>query len=36
MLQEDDVIGLLNSTDISELKPLADRVLIQVKFLLPY
>lgn len=29
-LQEDDVIGLLNSTDISELKPLADRILIQV------
>lgn len=30
VLQEDDVIGLLNSTDISELRPLADRILIQV------
>lgn len=31
LLKEDDVIGLLNSTDISELKPLADRILIQVE-----
>ena len=30
VLQEDDVIGLLNSADISDLKPLGDRVLIEV------
>ena len=28
-LQEDDVIGVLSSKDISELKPLGDRILIQ-------
>ena len=28
--QEDDVIGLLSSADVSQLKPLQDRVLIEV------
>lgn len=29
-LQEDDVIGLLSTTNIADLQPLGDRVLIQV------
>ncbi|KAK9804171.1 hypothetical protein WJX73_008285 [Symbiochloris irregularis] len=31
ILKEDDVIGLLPGKDISELKPLGDRILIQVE-----
>ena len=30
MLQEDDVIGVLRSKNIAELKPLGDRVLVKV------
>lgn len=30
-LQEDDVIGVLSSKDISQLKPLGDRILIQAR-----
>ncbi|GAB4818864.1 hypothetical protein N2152v2_005910 [Parachlorella kessleri] len=30
LLKEDDVIGLLSSPDVSQLKPLQDRVLIEV------
>lgn len=31
ILKEDDVIGLLSTTNIADLKPLGDRVLIQVE-----
>jgi len=31
LLKEDDVIGLLSSTNIADLKPLGDRILIQVE-----
>ena len=30
-LQEDDVIGVLSSKDISQLQPLGDRILIQAR-----
>ena len=29
MMQEDDVIGVLNSKDIAQLLPLGDRILIE-------
>lgn len=30
-IQEDDVIGVLNSKDIAQLLPIGDRILIQVR-----
>ena len=35
-MQEDDVIGVLNSTDIAQLLPLGDRILIEVGHLLAF
>ena len=32
-LQEDDVIGVLNSTDIAQLLPIGDRILVEVRML---
>ena len=29
-MQEEDVIGVLNSTDIAQLLPLGDRILVEV------
>lgn len=34
-MQEEDVIGVLNSTDIAQLLPLGDRILVEVQLLLP-
>lgn len=34
ILKEDDIVGLLESDDIKDLKPLNDRVLIKVYTLL--
>ncbi len=35
-MQEDDVIGVLNSSDIAQLLPLGDRILIEVGHLLAF
>lgn len=35
-MQEEDVIGVLNSTDIAQLLPLGDRILVEVCSLLPF
>lgn len=35
-MQEDDVIGVLSSTDIAQLLPLGDRILIEVGHLLAF
>ncbi|KAL3152158.1 hypothetical protein ABBQ32_001251 [Trebouxia sp. C0010 RCD-2024] len=35
LLKEEDVIGVLNSTDIAQLLPLGDRILVEVQLLLP-
>lgn len=32
-LQEEDVIGVLNSTDIAQLLPIGDRILVEVRTL---
>lgn len=32
-LQEEDVIGVLNSTDIAQLLPIGDRILVEVRML---
>ena len=32
-MQEEDVIGVLNSTDIAQLLPLGDRILVEVSTL---
>lgn len=32
LMKEDDIIGILESDDIKDLKPLGDRVLIKVLF----
>lgn len=34
-MQEEDVIGVLNSSDIAQLLPLGDRILVEVQLLLP-
>lgn len=31
-LQEEDVIGVLNSTDIAQLLPIGDRILVEVRY----
>lgn len=35
LLKEDDIVGILDTDDIKDLKPLNDRVLIRVCFQLP-
>lgn len=32
LLKEDDIVGILDSDDIKDLKPLNDRILIKVRF----
>ena len=34
ILKEDDIIGILESDDVKDMKPLNDRVLIKVRSLL--
>lgn len=31
-IQEEDVIGVLNSTDIAQLLPIGDRILVEVRY----
>jgi chaperonin GroES len=34
ILKEDDIVGVLESDDVKDMKPLSDRVLIKVTFCL--